>query len=64
VQPADADVIVDGEPWESPEAGDFTLQLSEGTHRVEVRKAGYRTYAADIRVRRGETTSVNVSLSK
>lgn len=64
VQPSDAEVIVDGEPWESPEAGDFTLQLSEGTHRVEVRKDGYRTYSADIRVRRGETTSVNVSLSR
>jgi hypothetical protein len=63
VQPADAEVIVDGERWDSP-AGDVTLQLTEGTHRVEVRKAGYRVYTADVRVRRGETTSVNVSLSR
>jgi hypothetical protein len=64
VQPADAEVIVDGEPWESPQAGDLTLQLSEGTHRVEVRKEGFRPYSADVTVRRGETTSLNVSLSR
>ena len=64
VQPADADVTVDGESWQSPEAGSLTLQLSEGVHRVEVRKSGYRTYSAEVRVRRGEATSVNVSLSR
>ena len=64
VQPRDAQVIVDGEEWESPEAGNIILQLNEGTHRVEVRKDGYRTYSADVRVRRGETSSVNVSLSR
>jgi hypothetical protein len=64
VQPADAEVVVDGERWESPDAGDLTLQLSEGTHRVEVRKDGFRTYTAEIRVRRGETTSLNVSLTR
>ena len=63
VQPGDAEIIVDGERWESP-AGDVTLQLNEGTHRVEVRKAGFRTYSAEVRVRRGETTTLNVSLSR
>jgi hypothetical protein len=63
VQPGDAEIIVDGERWESP-AGDVTLQLNEGTHRVEVRKAGFRTYSADVRVRRGATTTLNVSLSR
>ena len=64
VQPADAEVIVDGETWQSPEAGSITLQLSEGSHRVEVRKSGFRTYSADVRVRRGETITLNVSLSR
>jgi hypothetical protein len=64
VQPLDADVIVDGEPWQSPQAGSITLQLSDGIHKVEVRKDGYRTYAAEVRVRRGDTTSLNVSLSR
>jgi hypothetical protein len=64
VQPADAEVVVDGERWESPDAGDLTLQLAEGLHRVEIRKDGFRTYSAEIRVRRGETSSLNVSLTK
>ena len=64
VQPRDAEVIVNGERWESPLAGDLTLQLSGGTHRIEVRKDGFRTYTADIAVRRGETTMLNVSLSR
>ena len=64
VQPLDAEVLVDGETWQSPDAGNITLQLSEGVHRVEVRKAGYRTYSAEVRVRRGDSTAVNVSLSR
>jgi hypothetical protein len=64
VQPADAEVIVDGETWQSPEAGDLTLQLTDGDHRVEIRKDGYRPYSATVRVRRGATTSLNVSLSR
>ena len=63
VQPSDAEVMVDGERWESP-AGDVTLQLSEGTHKIEVRKTGYRSYSAEVRVKRGEKTTVNVSLSR
>jgi hypothetical protein len=64
VQPRDARVIVDGEAWESPDAGQIMLQLSDGTHAIEVQKEGYRTYKAELRVRRGETTSLNVSLSR
>jgi uncharacterized membrane protein len=62
VQPADAQVIVDGETWESPDAGDLTLQLAEGTHAVEIRREGFRPYRAEVQVRRGETTALNVSL--
>ena len=64
VQPMDAQVLVDGETWQSPEAGSITLQLTDGAHRIEVRKDGFRTYSAEIRVRRGETTTLNVSLSR
>jgi hypothetical protein len=31
---------------------------------VEIRKDGYRAYITDITVRRGETTPLNVSLTK
>ncbi len=63
VQPADAVVTIDGERWDRPE-GDSRLfvELSEGTHRIEVRKDGYRPYVSTVRVRRGETATVNVSL--
>jgi hypothetical protein len=64
VQPLDAEVLVDGESWQSPDAGSITLQLSEGVHRIELRKPGYRTYSTEVRVRRGEPASVNVSLTR
>ena len=64
VQPLDAEVIVDGDSWQSPQAGSVTLQLSDGPHRVEVRKAGYRTYTTEVRVRRGDATALNVSLTR
>lgn len=64
VQPFDAEVLVDGGRWVSPEAGDLTIQLAEGIHRVEVRREGFRPYTAEIQVRRGETTTLNVSLSR
>ena len=63
VQPADAEVIVDGDAWASP-VGDLTLQLARGPHRVEIRKPGYRPYHADVQVQGGQTTTVNVSLSR
>jgi hypothetical protein len=64
VRPADADILVDGEVWNAPEGEDqFVIELSEGPHRVEVRKDGFQTYATTVRVRRGETVRLNVSLT-
>jgi hypothetical protein len=63
VQPADAEVIVDGERWRGPEATDrLTLQLADGPHRVEIRKEGYETFSTEVRIRAGETSTLNVSL--
>jgi len=63
VQPADADLIVDGEPWRGPEGPDRLLvQLPDGRHTVEIRKTGYRTYITEVDVHAGETTPLNVSL--
>jgi hypothetical protein len=63
VQPADAEVFIDDERWEAP-AGENRLlvELSEGSHRVEIRKDGFKPYSSTIRVRSGETVSLNVSL--
>jgi len=63
VQPADAEVLIDGERWEASAGERVLVHLSDGMHRVEVRKAGFVTYTSTVRVRSGQTFSVNVSLS-
>jgi hypothetical protein len=65
VQPADAVVIIDGERWDSPEGGSrLVVQLSGGSHRIEVRKEGFRTYTSTIEIRPGEAQSLNISLTQ
>jgi len=63
VQPADAEVLIDGERWSAPSSQErLVVQLSDGRHHVEVRKEGFETYSSDVQVRRGETATLNVSL--
>lgn len=63
VQPGDATVLVDDEPWRGPQTQDrLVIQLAEGSHRVRVEKAGFQTFAVDVDIRTGETASFNVSL--
>jgi hypothetical protein len=65
VQPTDADVLIDGERWDGTAANEpLVVQLAAGSHRVEVRKPGYRPYTTQIEIRRGEKSPVNVSLSR
>jgi uncharacterized membrane protein len=63
VQPGSADVTIDGEPWSSSDAERLVVEVSPGRHHVEVHKNGYRPLSADVDVRSGETTPLNVSLS-
>ena len=62
VQPNDAEVLVDGESWQSAGGARLVLQLPPGDHRIEVRKNGFETFRSTVRIRRGETTPINVSL--
>jgi len=63
VQPPDAEVLIDGERWRGPDAQDrLVVEVSAGRHRVEIQKAGYLSYSTEIQVRRGETSTLNVSL--
>ena len=63
VQPSDADVLIDGEVWRGFEGFDrLVVDLGAGFHDVEVRRDGYRTYRAEVEVREGDTTLLNVSL--
>jgi hypothetical protein len=64
VQPADAAVFIDGERWDtSPGDERLLVELSEGEHRVEIRKEGFKTYSSTVRVRTGDRLTLNVSLS-
>lgn len=63
VQPADADVYVDGERWTgAPDNDRVVIELPEGPHRVEVRKAGLVTFEEQVLIRRERTLTLNVSL--
>jgi hypothetical protein len=65
VQPGDAEVLIDGERWEGAlENERLVVQLGAGTHRLEIRKEGYRSYFTDIPVRGGETRTLNVALTR
>lgn len=62
VQPANAEVLIDGQPWVSSDGGHFQVQLPAGPHRLEIRRRGFRQFLSEIDVRDGETTPLNVSL--
>ena len=65
VQPRDAVVMIDGERWETPADNDrLIVQLPAGPHRVEIRKDGFGSYVSTVDVRRGDETTLNVSLTR
>jgi hypothetical protein len=65
VQPADAEVLIDGEKWEGAlDAERLAVQLGTGLHRLEIRKDGYRNYFTDITILNGQTRTLNVALTR
>jgi hypothetical protein len=65
VQPGNAEVLIDGERWEGADAaGRLEVQVPEGVHRVDVQLEGYEPFSTEVRVRRGQTTPLNVSLPR
>jgi hypothetical protein len=64
VEPADAEVRIDGEKWVSSDGKQFIVQLAAGRHRIEVAAPGYRAYVAEIQIGDGETTPLNVALTR
>jgi PEGA domain-containing protein len=62
LQPPDAEVLVDGQPWRGSGQERLTIDLSEGPHNIQIRKAGYVGYLTDVQIRRGESTPLNVTL--
>lgn len=65
IQPADAEVLIDGERWEGPQTDhSLVVQVAPGTHRIEVRKDGYRSYTAEVNVAAAQTSPINISLPR
>jgi hypothetical protein len=64
VLPPEAEVSIDGQRWITSGAGDFQLQLPAGRHRVEVELQGFQRFSADVEVREGGPTPLNISLSR
>lgn len=64
VQPADATVLVDGETWQGSGGERLELQVTAGSHQVEVRKDGYLPFSTTVQTAAGQTTPLNVSLTK
>jgi hypothetical protein len=64
VQPAGAEVAIDGQPWGiASDHSALLVQIAEGRHHVEIQKNSYKAYSADVEVRRGETVPLNVNLA-
>jgi hypothetical protein len=63
VQPADAEVFIDGQRWRSPDTdGPLEVRVPAGRVRVEVRKPGHAPFSAEVEVAPGERMPLNVSL--
>lgn len=64
VQPGDAVILVDGERWQGSGGDRLEIQVTPGAHRIEVQKDGYQPFTTIVQVRPGETSPVNVSLTR
>lgn len=63
VQPADAEVIIDGDTWTTDAAGGpLVVQVPAGRVLVEIRKTGLRPFSQMLEVSPDETVALNVSL--
>lgn len=64
VQPADAEIVIDGQRWQTPDAKNHPLEVRvpPGRVRVEVRKPGFAPFSTEVTVEPGEITPLNVSL--
>jgi len=63
VQPADADVLIDGQLWQTPDGTrPLEVRVPAGRVRIDVRKPGHTPFTADVTVQPGEVTPINVSL--
>jgi hypothetical protein len=63
IDPADAQIVVDGEVWTGTSADtELVVHVAAGWHRIEVRKAGFQTFKTELELSAGATTRMNVTL--
>ena len=64
VQPADAQILIDGERWTgtATERERLMIRVAVGRHRLEITKDGFERYTEDILVQSGRTLTLNVTL--
>jgi hypothetical protein len=61
VNPYDAEIWVDGQRWSRDVRG---MQLPVGRHRVEIRRAGYRSQVREFSLNEGGPLRISVSLKR
>jgi hypothetical protein len=63
VQPEDVEILIDGDPWPTGGPSEaIAIHLPAGEHRIEIRRAGHPSFATDVEVESGKTTTLNVKL--
>ena len=63
IDPADAQVVVDGELWQGiDDRTEHVMHLPAGWHQLEIRKDGFQTFRTGIELSEGGATRLNVRL--
>lgn len=63
IDPADAELRIDEERWMgSTGRSELVVHMDAGWHQVEVRREGYRSFSADVKLTAGERTQLRVTL--
>lgn len=59
--PANAEIWVDGKHLDNTPA---KMRLTEGNHKIEIRKDGYQTFSQQVNIREGKVSTLEGELSK
>lgn len=63
VQPADAEILIDGQPWQMTGSDrPLEVRVPAGRVRIEIRRPGHAPFSTDVTVTPGDVTPLNVSL--
>lgn len=63
VEPRDAQTFVDGQAWGAVQGlPELVIHLPAGSHQLEIRKEGYKTFSTRFELSEGQTTRLNVML--